>query len=400
MRWTQYLLVVKPIVLPTPILEMVASLETVRSIWVSVSVCKGQPFKFPRSSSLTFFSTVFAANGNSNATFCIAIEEDYCTSPTNCCDGACEAEIKAGLDCLGPVNSCTTPSCDSGGGGGGGGGDSSSDSGGGGTGCFSESSVVEVLGKGYVQMSNLEIGDAILTGISKQEHSPVYAFGHHSKNAKATFYQITTTKDGSPLEMTGEHLVFVQGKVNPVRADSVQIGDILLGNSGSGAAVSAVSMVEKKGLYAPLTASGSLLVNGVVASSYVALQDADKEYSQITGGGSQINVLSHNAFAHLYMTPFRFLCMGVSEKLCQHYDSEGIPQPIGLVIRTLKTFGTQSVTVQVLFFSFTMPLLAALLFAEKIFGASIAPVVILLIAMLLRSMYAKRTQKSKGIKTL
>ena len=301
------------------------------------------------------------------------------------------------MDCIAGGFSCTKPDCS-----GGGDDNDSDDSGGGGIGgigCFSESSTVEVMRKGTVRMSNLEIGDEILTGNSQQEYLPVYAFGHHSKHAKAKFYQIATIKDETPLEMTGEHLVFVQGKVNPVRADSVQVGDILLGNDGSGAAVSAVSMVEKMGLYAPLTASGSLLVNGVVASSYVALQDTDKEYLQISGG-SQINVLSHNTFAHLFMTPFRLLCMGVSDNLCQAYDLDGIPRLVGFVMKTVKKTGKQNMFVQVLFFALTMPLLVALLVAEKVFGASVAPVAMLFIAVYLRSMYTKRNKYGKGIKTL
>ena len=43
--------------------------------------------------------------------------------------------------------------------------------------------------------------------------------------ADAEFVQLVTQE--STLEMSGEHLVFVAGKANPVRADSIQVGDVL-----------------------------------------------------------------------------------------------------------------------------------------------------------------------------
>jgi hypothetical protein len=75
------------------------------------------------------FPAIFVANTGSN--FCLAFTQDYCGSPSICCAGVCSSQIKAALDCIGPVNSCTAPSC-------GGGDDERSDDDKGGIACFSE----------------------------------------------------------------------------------------------------------------------------------------------------------------------------------------------------------------------------------------------------------------------
>lgn len=253
-------------------------------------------------------------------------------------------------------------------------------------GCFSATSTVTVLGKGIIQMRHLQIGDEVLTGNSNQyraKYSRVYAFGHHSINARTKFYQISTTAAGVlPIEMTGDHLVFVQGKVNPVRADAVQVDDVLVGENGSGLFVKSVTTVEKSGLYAPMTLSGSLLVNGIVSSNYIALQDTHEEFAQLfwggKGKGQQINFLSHHTLAHLYTTPFRLLCTGISNKLCLARNSDGISVFLDLGVKIALTAERQNVLVSIIFFVVTIPFMTVLSVVENKFGVHLAAFVVLL----------------------
>ena len=81
-------------------------------------------------------------------------------------------------------------------------------------------------------MKDLKIGDYVLTDADHYE--PVFTFGHVDRERPTDFVSIETvprnakrSTDHRPLEMTGQHLVFLHGKANPVRADSVKVGDIL-----------------------------------------------------------------------------------------------------------------------------------------------------------------------------
>lgn len=173
--------------------------------------------------------------------------------------------------------------------------------------CFSEESSVQVFGSGSMSIKDLQIGDRIFNG---ETYEPVYAFGHLNADDSADFVQIKTAL-GNTLEATGAHLVFVDGKSDAVRADAVQVGDAL-----QGATVTEISSVNRKGLYAPLTPSGKLVVDGVTASNYVALESMEND--AIFQGNL-------HAFAHVGISPFRLLCTKVSSKMCEYHNEEGIP---------------------------------------------------------------------------
>ena len=61
------------------------------------------------------------------------------------------------------------------------------------------------------------------------------------------------------------------------------------------------------------------MVNNMVASSYIALNEADSERIEF-GPWS----LSHQDFVHLTLSPLRVFCMGVTDKPCHVYTDEGI----------------------------------------------------------------------------
>merc|ERR1712157_230972 len=117
----------------------------------------------------------------------------------------------------------------------------------------------------------------------------------------ADFVQIHTNK-GAPLEMTGEHLVFVDGKTNPVRADSIKVGDLLKAENKN-AVVEKIELVTRNGIYNPLTSSGTIQVNGIATSNYISFQKQNNEHIEFQGG---IEIMSHHDAAHVAMTTYRF----------------------------------------------------------------------------------------------
>eukprot|EP00927_Polykrikos_kofoidii_P054784 TRINITY_DN49154_c0_g1_i1.p1 TRINITY_DN49154_c0_g1~~TRINITY_DN49154_c0_g1_i1.p1 ORF type:complete len:425 (+),score=40.74 TRINITY_DN49154_c0_g1_i1:76-1275(+) len=77
------------------------------------------------------------------------------------------------------------------------------------------------------------------------------------------------------LKVTGHHYVFVQrgtAAVTPIPARHVRTGDRLLTNRpGEFASVEEVEQIMMQGYHGPLTASGDILADGVLASCYVEL---------------------------------------------------------------------------------------------------------------------------------
>jgi len=223
--------------------------------------------------------------------------------------------------------------------------------------CFSGNMEVVVQGKGVVPMEALQVGDYVKIG-SGEVFEQVYAFGHRVPQKYAEFVQLHTNA-GTPLEMTGEHLVFVDGKTNPVRADSIKVGDVLQAEGNNGV-VEKIELVTRNGIYNPLTISGTIQVNGIAASSYIAFQKENNEYAEFQGG---IEVMSHHDAAHIAMTPYRFYCTALAT--CDINDaSSSMPVYVSMGIELIQWSKQQHILVQLFTYaSFRMLLLASILMA-------------------------------------
>jgi len=237
--------------------------------------------------------------------------------------------------------------------------------------CFSGSTTVHGR-KGPVPMDSLAVGDEVLVNVldsaSSDEESlvfqPVYAFGHSSRDAPATFLQIKTTKmeatageDAPPLEISAEHMVFIQGKKNPVRADSIKTGDVLLGadipqGKMVGMTVTDIEITQSAGLYAPFTKDGTVVVNGVKASSYVSLQATAEEFIELSGGVS--TGLSQEWASHMATSPLRIICGTEFTKktsvICQDYDENGMLKYVAYGLKFTRWMEQQHIAFQVLLF--------------------------------------------------
>lgn len=135
-------------------------------------------------------------------------------------------------------------------------------------------------------MSRLEIGDRVLTLNSEGnlEYSPVLMFMHHSPKQVSRFLKITM-HSGIDITITASHLILKWQKPNatqlhdaiPVYAKDVSVNDQLLmhGNeSGRQLFVDRIIKIEavyQTGVYAPLTETGTIVVNDVVASCYAVI---------------------------------------------------------------------------------------------------------------------------------
>ena len=143
---------------------------------------------------------------------------------------------------------------------------------GGGDLCFSGENTIEIMGKGRVTIDSIKIGDSVRVGPGGNDFSQVYSFGHYDVNIFTEYVQIHAEGSKSPLELSKEHMVFLQeGSISKsVPASAVKVGDklIVITNGGGVAVVGKIGSVTRRGAFAPFTKAGT-----IVASYYISLMD-------------------------------------------------------------------------------------------------------------------------------
>lgn len=144
--------------------------------------------------------------------------------------------------------------------------------------CFAGESMVQTRGRGSVPMATLEVGEDVLVeeAMGVIAYQPVLSFIHRIRAEEASF--LTVKHERGVFRASAGHLVFVLDGLS--RTDrpvgKLQPGDVLFAVDGSSSDVpitsSRVTAIYQSmtniGLHAPLTASGTVIVDGVVASIY------------------------------------------------------------------------------------------------------------------------------------
>ncbi|CAB9522857.1 Intercellular signal essential for a variety of patterning events during development (By similarity) [Seminavis robusta] len=241
--------------------------------------------------------------------------------------------------------------------------------------CFSGGMVVPMLGNGMKAMKDLQVGDWVWTG--KSRYQPIYAFGHYDPGETVEFLQIHVKAGDSSdsqqhqqndnvsiMEITGDHLIYVQGKKYPVPAATVQLGDSLWSQATEKPApVIAITTAQKQGIYAPLTADGTIVVGQgwILASTYTTLQDRHDDdddsgmYATFrTTNGLLSSLLlpkvSHHDIAHTCVAPFRIFCLvwGRGSQWCHpNNNNDGMPTFVRKAFQWARWLDTQSMMVQI-----------------------------------------------------
>lgn len=190
--------------------------------------------------------------------------------------------------------------------------------------CFSADCTVQVEGHTEpVFMKDLKVGDKVLTAANKYEQ--VYAFAHKDHEGMGSYVAIDVVGESTngrehSIEISPEHLIYIKSKESPIRADEVQVGDELISETKEVTTVKCVKIISKAGIYSPLTPDGTIIVNGYKASSYVGLQALAPLYASILGRLG----ISQEMMNHMWFSPLRMMCMGVSTKTCEQYTTGGI----------------------------------------------------------------------------
>uniref|UniRef100_A0A7S2XSW2 Hint domain-containing protein n=1 Tax=Attheya septentrionalis TaxID=420275 RepID=A0A7S2XSW2_9STRA len=211
----------------------------------------------------------------------------------------------------------------------------------GGCGCFSPLSTITVDGRGIIPMKDLKVNDKVLTSKSAMfikdnsssvlgergtaEHRSselsfqrVYAFSHWSHTAPTRFLQIYTTAQKDPLEITPDHLLYVQEDSSyPVPAGSLKVGDLLVGTSFPPPRVIKIESVIREGLFLPFTYDGTIVVDKVLASNYVSLAHPPEDHYHSFFQVDEVPIISYHLLSHVWQTPHRLVCMWFSNTICK-----------------------------------------------------------------------------------
>jgi hypothetical protein len=195
--------------------------------------------------------------------------------------------------------------------------DGGTDDGTGGSGglCFPGTANLQVKGRGAVLMKDIKLGDKVLVD-GRGEYEPVYSFAHRVEQGFEEFYQLVA--HSATLELTEEHMVFIEDG-HSVPASMVKIGDKLELASGEFDTVKAIRTVTRQGVYAPFTASGVVIVNGVKASTFISFQGS--ETMKVAGIDTGVTFQS---LSHAFESPHRVWCQYLSKCTTEQYTSEGM----------------------------------------------------------------------------
>lgn len=128
--------------------------------------------------------------------------------------------------------------------------------------CFPASAIVSTK-NGDISMSNLKVGDVVLT---KQGWSQVFMFSHADANAKHTNF-VRIHAPPRQLTLTSNHYVFTN--FGEVPAAEICNDHYVYDRNGDRLQVTAVQKdIHAKGLYNPHTVSGTIVVDGVISSTF------------------------------------------------------------------------------------------------------------------------------------
>lgn len=252
-------------------------------------------------------------------------------------------------------------------------------------GCFSRVSTVRVEGKEKpVQMKRIKIGDRILTPGGNYE--TVYAWSHIDRKATVDYIQLHT-KDNKKLEISRDHYVYL--KDGTVRAaGKIAVGDLLASEEADGRfhEIARIYVVSRKGLFAPLTKSGKLLVDGVACSCFVTF---NKDLSPNIQIGSWGTPFTFHGLQQLFFSPYRlatklfpsFMFLGQEKETTNSKDEAEFPwiaevflKRSNIVYTLANHGGINSALAQLAIYACFLPILLLFYGAEKLLLFTPAPI--------------------------
>jgi len=146
--------------------------------------------------------------------------------------------------------------------------------------CFSGDDTVTLASGANKMLSNLQVGEEVLTADANGEFSyaAVVAMPHPHNTKLATFMHVGTSS-GKSIKSTKMHLL-QQCDGTLAYAGALAEGDCLRTMDGD-EAVTSVSVTKAEGIYTAVTTNEFLVVNGIVASPFAVTHGLVNAYYQL-----------------------------------------------------------------------------------------------------------------------
>ncbi|CCD69463.1 HintN domain-containing protein [Caenorhabditis elegans] len=169
---------------------------------------------------------------------------------------------------------------------------------------------------GKKRMDQVGIGDLVLTGnLTATYYTPIITWMHREPENRYNFYTIMT-EYGKMLAVSAKHLIYrnlcdenyaeyvkylPKGR-NVVYAEELKVGDclvLLYKGKFRQQRVMRISITERKGIYAPITKNGRIIVNDIVASVFSGIKHTRLQsdyYSTIAYAQSWLWIFGETVF--------------------------------------------------------------------------------------------------------
>jgi hypothetical protein len=169
--------------------------------------------------------------------------------------------------------------------------------------CFAADTTVFSRKQGRsVRMADLTVGDEVLD--ASMQYVEVIGWLHRDERVEAEFWELK--HETGSLLVTPDHMLFCPEAGDYVRAKDVRsLQTLFLDGSFLRSKVESRGTVKRQGIFAPLTASGSLMVDGIHASCYASPDELPFRVSQTAG---QLALAPYRHFGATFLPEIQDYC--------------------------------------------------------------------------------------------
>lgn len=145
--------------------------------------------------------------------------------------------------------------------------------------CFAGRSQVTLPDGHHKQLSQLQIGDLVMVN-ENNAYEPILTFIHANKQQLTHYLAIDiysiVSNMSSTLLVSPNHLIFDYDSGEARFAGKFHVGDrvqFIYNNRITSGEIMNIRLSAEQGYYAPLTRSGTIVIDGVVASNYASVNN-------------------------------------------------------------------------------------------------------------------------------
>lgn len=182
-------------------------------------------------------------------------------------------------------------------------------------------------------MKDLKIGDVVK--VDEGQFECIQSFGHYNLIDTVNYLGIHFKDTKKVLEISAQHMIFNGEDFVP--AGTIKKGDYIQLGTGGMIQVSKVTNISRVGMYAPFTASGKIVVNNVLASTYISFE-SDSAFVTVVGMKTPV---TYQWLAHAWMAPQR-VWASWGFLVVESYDEEGISHWVSIPHKIGLWFASQS----------------------------------------------------------